>query len=407
MIQLLKLAYRDLKRNRRRSFLSALALSIGLALLLMMASVITGEIRGAMDSSIKLQSGHLQVRAKSYDETKTSLAWEDLVENPDQIAAQIGTLAPVKAATPRLFASGIVTSGDKSSGVSILGIDPNSPADAPIQEGIVGGTFLSADDREGVLIGQPLANKFGLKAGDSINLLVNTANGDVDQQAFTVRGVFSTKTPSYDEATLFMPLTKAQAITRTENHASAIFVLLNDRDQTNAVVDALRSSQYKVLTWEDMNTLLTQTEQLSSGYMMLLYLIVLAITATVIVNTLIMSVFERTREIGILSAMGMKSSRIMAMFFIESAILAVGGIAMGLVLGGLLAAYSTYVGFYFGNLGVSGILLGERIYGYLTLQDTVSLTITAFVVTLLAGLYPAILAARMEPVDALHGGKQA
>jgi ABC-type lipoprotein release transport system permease subunit len=203
-----------------------------------------------------------------------------------------------------------------------------------------------------------------------------------------------------------VPLAKAQAIARAENHASTIFVLLKDREQTSAVVAALPTTQYQITTWEQMNELLVQTEQFSSVYMFLLYLIVLAITATVIINTLIMTVFERTREIGILSAIGMKGSRIMAMFFAESSLLAAGGIGMGLVLGGLLVAYATKYGFSIGNLGVTGILLGERIHAYLTLNDAITLTITALVVTLLAALYPAMLAAHMEPVEALHGGKQ-
>jgi putative ABC transport system permease protein len=139
--------------------------------------------------------------------------------------------------------------------------------------------------------------------------------------------------------------------------------------------------------------------------MSILYLIVLAITATVIINTLIMSVYERTREIGILSAIGMKGRRVMAMFLAESSLLAVGGVAMGLILGGLIVFYATRYGFYIGNLGVTGMTFGDRIYASLTLSDTISLTILTFLVTILAALYPALLAARMEPVEALHGGQ--
>src|SRR5512134_122595 len=104
MVETIKLAWRDLGRNRRRSFLSALALAIGLALLLLMAAFIQGEMGSALDSSIRLQSGHIQVRAKDYDETKTSLKWEALVENPEQVAAQIAASPAVRVATPRLFA---------------------------------------------------------------------------------------------------------------------------------------------------------------------------------------------------------------------------------------------------------------------------------------------------------------
>jgi ABC-type lipoprotein release transport system permease subunit len=406
MIQLYKMAFRDLGRNRRRSFFSALALGIGVALLLFIAAVIQGEMRGAMENSIKLQSGHLQLRAKTYDESKTSLAFEDLIENPERLAEQVAALAPVTAATPRLFASGIISSGDETMGVRIVGVDTSSEANAPFRDGLVSGEFLKADDREGIFIGQSLADKLHLKANDQVNLLVNTSNGDVDEQSFIIRGIYNTRTPGIDQFIVLMPIAKAQAIVRAPNHASTIFVILKERDQTDAVVAALQTSQYQVLTFESLNPLLVQMEEMTNAYMVLIYLIVLAITAAVIVNTLIMAVFERTREIGILSALGMKSGRIMAMFFAESSLLAVGGILIGLFLGGIMVALTSKYGFYIGDMGVSGILIGERIYAYLTLRDTISLTTTAFIITLLAALYPAMLAARMEPVDAMRGGKQ-
>ena len=405
MIQLIKMAIRDLGRNRRRSFFSSLGLAMGLALLLLMAAFVQGEMGGAMDSTIRLQSGHLQIRAQTYDENKTSLKWEDLVENPDDVAGQIASLAPVKAATPRLFASGILSVRDQTAGVRIFGIDPLSTANEPYRGGLLTGQFLTPDDREGVLIGQPLADKLGVDVGNQIRLSINTSNGDVDEQPFTIRGIYTTQTNAFDNATVFMPLAKAQAITQAENHASTIFVLLKDKEQTDAVAAALKSSSYKILTWTQMNELIIQYESFANAYMVILYLIVLGITATVIVNTLVMAVFERTREIGILSAIGMKSRRIMAMFLAESSLLAVGGILMGLILGYLVVAYFTKYGFYIGNMGITGILIGNTIYTDLTLQDTVDLTVMAFVITLLAGIFPAVLAARMEPVEALRGGK--
>jgi ABC-type lipoprotein release transport system permease subunit len=405
MILLFKMAIRDLGRNRRRSFFSSLALGMGLALLILMASIVEGEMRGSMETSIKLQSGHIQVRAASYSNEKKSLAWEDLIENPDQVSVKVASLPQVKTVTPRLFASGILSVDDQSLGVSIIGIDPASDANQPFRDGLVGGEFFSTDDREGILIGRPLAEKIGLGAGDPVRLLVNTSDGSVDEQLFTIRGIYSTGTPSYDKAAIFMPLQKAQAITRTENHASILFVLLKDREQADAVASAFQTNQFQVRTWRQANEILIQTEDFSRVYMDFLYVIILGITATVIVNTLVMAVFERTREIGILAAIGMKGPRIMAMFFAESTLLAVGGIILGLILGGLLALYASMAGFYIGNVGATSMMLGERIYGYLTLKDALTLSIIAFVITMLASLYPAVLAARMEPVEALHGAK--
>jgi len=405
MIQLFKMAFRDLGRNRRRSFFSALALGIGLAMLLLMAAFIEGEMGTAVDTAIRLQSGHLQVRAKSYDEVKTSLKWADLVENPGAVAAQIAALQQVKAATPRLFASGIVSVGDESAGVRIYGIDPLSEANAPYRDGMISGEFLAPDDREGILIGKPLVDKLALKAGDQVSLSVNTSNGDVAEQLFTIRGIYSTQTGSFDTVTVFLPLAKAQAIAKAEDHASTIFVLLNDTTQTDAVASAIQATNYEVLPWSKMNELILQWEEMANSYMVFFYLIVLGITATVIINTLVMAVYERTREIGIFAAIGMKSRRIMAMFLAESSLLAVGGIIMGLILGGLVIAYFSRYGFYIGDFGITGVLFSDTIRAKLTLEDTITLSILALVVTLLASLYPAVLASRMEPVEALRGGE--
>jgi ABC-type lipoprotein release transport system permease subunit len=311
----------------------------------------------------------------------------------------------VIAATPKLFASGVITLGNASSGVRVVGIDPSSPAYEPYKTGLVAGEFLQGDDNSGILIGKPLANQYKLKPGDSINLLVNTANGDVDQQQFTVRGIYSTESSSLDKAVVFLALPKAQAITQAGDHASIIFILLKDQNQTDAVINAIQAKGLKIVSWKVLNSFIMDFQQYADSFMSLFYLIILAITATVIINTLIMAVYERTREIGILSAIGMRSRSIMGVFFIESAILAFGGIIVGWILGGLVVAYMTNFGFYIGNFGLTGFTTGDTIHAYLTFSAAISMTSLTLIVALLAAIYPAWLAARMEPVDALRNAQ--
>jgi ABC-type lipoprotein release transport system permease subunit len=408
MLQQIKLAFRNLNRNRRRSILSALAISIGLALLILIAAVIRGEMQGAIDKSINLISGDVQIRSANYVDSKSSLKWADMVADPQKIISTIKAVPQIKDliadATPRLLASAIVSSGDNSVGVQLLGIDPAAKANDPFVKGLTAGTFISAEDANGVVISQLIADKLKLKVGDSIKLLVNTSNGDVVQQDFAIRGLYSTHTPSYDESTILMPLAKAQTITSTQGHSSIIFFLLKNRDQSDVFAAAIKGAGYQVKTWKDMNQLLLDTEALSNSFMIIIYLIVLIITATVIVNTLIMSVFERTREIGILSALGWKSHDIMSLFMTEATIMAIGGILFGIILGRLICLYFEKIGIGFGNFGVkNGLLLGDRLYAAYSGGDVVYLTIIAFIVTILASLYPAFLAAHLEPVDALHG----
>ena len=403
MSQAFKLAFRNLGRNKSRSLLSALAVSIGMALLLLMVSVLEGEMSGALQNTIRLQSGHLQIRPASYEENKISLKWEDLIENPEQLVEKLKSLPQITVATPRLTASAILTVGDESKGVQLLGIEPDSAANQPFRDGMLSGEFINADDREGILIGNTLSEKLNLKVNDKVNLLVTTSNGDVNEQLFTIRGIFTTRTPGYDESTVFMPLVKAQAITATENHASTIFVLLQNSDQADAVAKALQSNNYKILTWRDQNQFVVQFEDYANAFFIVIYLIVLGITATVVTNTLVMAVFERTREIGILSAIGMKGWDIMAQFLAEAALLATGGVIGGLIIGGAAVAYFTVYGIYIGDYGLTGVLFEDHIYAHLTLANTINLAVVTYIITLIASLYPARLAARLEPVEALHG----
>ncbi len=403
MLNLIKMAFRNLGRHRRRSALSALALAVALALLLFMAAFFKGEMRSAMEDTLRLSSGHLQVRDVDYDPDKSSVAWGYLIENPAQVADQIAALGPVKFATPRLFASGIVSAGNDSAGVQIMGVDPASEANAPYR--VVSGEFPSTDDRNGILIGYPLAESMGLGVGSQLSLLVNTSEGQVDEQNFIVRGIFSTGSSTYDKGIVLLPLAKVQAFSGAGNRASIIFVMLHDREQADSVAAAITGPAYKVETWLEMNELLVLVNDFSNAYIMILNLIILGVTVTVIVNTMLMAVFERTREIGILAALGMKGRQIITLFLSEATLLALGGVVAGLLAGWALSAYFGSVGIYFGDIGVSGMIMGDRIYPYLMLEDVIKLVLTAFIVTILASYYPAQIASRMEPVEALRAEK--
>jgi ABC-type lipoprotein release transport system permease subunit len=256
-----------------------------------------------------------------------------------------------------------------------------------------------------LLIGRPAAAKLHLQTGDKVSLSVNTSNGDVLEQTFTIRGIYTTNTYGFDSNTIFLPLAKAQAITQTENHASTILVLLKDTSFTDQVASAIHAPNLEVLTWKDLNTLFVEFETMANTYISFFYLIILAITASVIINTLIMSVYERTREIGILAAVGMRGGRIMGLFLGESILLAIGGVLMGLAVGVFAVYLFNIKGFYIGNMGLNGILVSDTIRARLTTDNTVRVTIMTFVATILSGLYPAVMASRMEPVEALRAEK--
>jgi len=405
MITLWRMAYRNLGRNRRRSVLTLVAVALGMGLLVVLASFVKGEIGASLRNSIRLQTGHVQVREESYEKEQLSLAWEDLLENPRDLAARAEALEEVRVATPVLWANGILSTREESVGARVVGIDPRSEAYAPFREGLTAGQFLDPEDRGGILLGQRLAESLELSVGSDVSLLVSTANQQPDEAIFTIRGLYDTGVPVHDETTVILPLDKAQAFTRAEDRASAIWMLLHDREEAEDVVRALGGPQLEVVTWRELNFALLNAVEQSMGIMYLMYLVMLAVVAVIIANTLLMAVFERTQEMGILAALGMKGRQILTMFLLEAGTLGAMGVLLGILLGGLGVLYLATIGVHIGDLtqvAYSDMALPSTIYAEFAVQETILLSIASLVITILASLYPAWLGARMEPAEALR-----
>jgi ABC-type lipoprotein release transport system permease subunit len=405
MITLWRMAYRNLGRNRRRSALTLIAVALGMGLLVVLAGLVKGEIDLALRNSIRLQTGHVQIRQASYEEEELSLAWEDLLGNPRDLAARTEALDAVRFATPVLWANGILGAGQESVRVRVMGIDPRSDAHAPFRDAVVAGQFLSPDDRGGILIGRRLAESLELGVGSDVSLLVSTANQQADEAVFAIRGLYDTGVPAYDETSVLLPLDKAQAFTRAEDRASAVWMLLHDREKAEDVATALRGQQLQVVTWQELNFALLNAVEQSTGIMYLMYMVMLAVVAVIVANTLLMSVFERTQEMGILSALGMKGGQILTMFLMEAGILGALGVLSGILLGGLGVLYLATIGLDIGDMATavaySDMAIPSKIYAEFAVQETVLLSIASLALIILASLYPAWLGARMEPAEAL------
>jgi len=399
------IAYRDLGRNRRRSGLTILAVTLGLAILILMSGYIAGIIDGSISDSIRLNTGHVQVRVAGYEPERASMQWQDLLENRAEILTSVSEIEGVEAVAPVLWASGFLTTADETIGVRVTGINPDSGFHDPVRQGLVAGEFLAADDREGVMIGKNLADSLGISAGSKISLLVGTSDGETDEDIFTVRGVFHTGVLTYDEGTVYMPLPKAQALTGAGDRISAVIVLTKDSETAEPVAAVLRVQGHNVVTWQDMNALILVAIESGMSFYYLLYGIVILVVAVIIANTLLMSVFERTRELGILAALGMKGRQIRTMILLEAGTLAVLGIIGGIALGSFFVWYLMVNGIPIGDeiAGmVQGFAMRNVLYTKFVPAEMVGLSLAMLVIVLLGALYPASFAARLEPIEALH-----
>lgn len=399
------IAYRNLVRNGRRTGLTALAVALGLVVVMAMSSLVEGMVSSMVADNIRMSSGHLQIRDESYQVDKLSLLSRDLLQDGEAWAAQVEALPEVQSAAPVLWIGGLLGTAQESVGIELVGIDPDDAFHAPIREGITAGEFLKSDDRGRILIGQGLADEMGITVGRRVSVAASNANGLSQEGIFTVVGLVDTGFPSIDQHRVILPLAQAQSFSGVGNRVSSIILMLQDQEDTAHVATMLAGPDTQVLTWEELNRLILESVENGLIFYYVLYGIVFLVVAVLIANTLLMSVFARAREIGILSSFGMNRGEITLLFLIEGILLALLGIALGWVLGLGVVAYMTYVGFSIPAdtaALIEGFAFRTTMYGAFAPAQYVIFSLLLLVIVSLVSLYPASFAAKMEPVEALH-----
>lgn len=399
------IAYRDLVRNRRRTLLTLLAVALGMMVLIMMSGLIAGIIADGLRNNIRLNTGHIQLRTDTYEIEKLSLLAKELLGENEALVAKAESLPQVASATPVLWGSGVLSTIRESTGLQITGIDPAAQFHAPIRDGLVAGQYLAPGSRGEILIGRRLAGNMDIGVGQRVSLTMGTSSGQVNEDIFTVIGIFDTGIVGYDQKTVIMPIAQAQSFSNSGNRASSVIIMLHNQEDTAEVAAALQAPGIQVLTWEDLNSILLSLMDQAGAFYYLMYIIVILVVAVLIANTLLMSVFERTRELGILASLGMKGRQIMLMVLFEAVILALVGVVVGLLLGVGAVAYLSTVGIEFSAeaMGsVQGVALGNVMYPQFSLTDALLLSLLMFIIVSVVSIYPAWYAARIEPVKALH-----
>lgn len=402
----LKLAARNLLRNKRRSAITFIAIGLGLVLVLFFYGFIQGVDKQFTDNFIKAQTGHIQIHAQGYQEKARLMPLDIAIRDYQSVVQKLQELPPVKDIFPRLRFPVIVSTGSESLGVLGLGFDPQAERDGVIATKIAQGEYFS--DKSGyALIGAQLAQDLHVGIGDLLTLVATTAKGALNSIDVEVKGIFATGYSQIDNSVVALALPDAQRLLRMAGQVTEITMMLTDADQAESVAQTIRErfsdDGLEVQTWKELGAAIFELLAARRQLMAVISFVVILIAALGIVNTMLMSVFERTREIGTLMALGMTPGEIRLLFLLESALLGAAGGLMGSAVGGVLLKYFATVGVTFTQTSqFINLPVGTTFYAEFSWGTIVLFFALAQVVAVLAALYPAYIASKQEPVQALR-----
>ena len=397
------LAYRNVTRQRRRSLTGVVAIAFGIIALILAAGFIEWVYWAMREDTIGSRLGHIQIVRDGYRESGRADPFRFLLPESSPERDAVEHVPGVLAVAPRLTFSGLASRGESTLSFIGEGIDPEKEKPFSAAVVITHGEALSADDNLGIIVGQGLAANLGVKVGDQIVLLSNTTSGGIHAVEVHVRGLFSTVSKAFDDAALRVPLPVAQQLLRVRG-AHAWVLVLDETSRTTRVADELRArlagKGLQIVPWYELADFYNKTVTLFSKQVAVIKWIIALIIILSISNTLMMSVLERTGEIGTSMALGNRRMRILVQFVSEGVILGIIGGLLGVVLGVLLALAISAIGIPMPPPpGMARGFVGEvRVTGSLVVEAFA----LAIVTTLLASLYPAWKAARMEIVNALR-----
>jgi ABC-type lipoprotein release transport system permease subunit len=407
VLKLTMLAWRNMWRNWRRTAIALVAIVLGLTLLIFFDGLIRGSDQAIFGNAVRIYGGNLQVHAPGYRDRAARLPLLPLAD-PAAVMEAVRAEPTVAAVAPRINTAGVVSKRGTSVGVSIIAVDPAVEAPLSLQaERIAQGRYLSPDDRDAVVIGKGLADRLQVVVGDSVNLLGQRKNESLRQHSMQVVGIYDLGMPDVEKGLAFIPFAAAQTLYNLRGETTEAVVFLDDVGGEDKLMARLQSQLpgYEVDTWQTLRPEITETLKTKLAFTTFAGLVVIGIAAIGILNLMLMAAFERTREMGVLAALGMHGSQIMGLFLLEGALIGVIGAAIGCALGALLIAAVASVGIDLSaasGMGEVMALMGNRLYPTTTPGALLSRGLLVVLITAVASLWPAWQASRTEPAVALH-----
>lgn len=404
---ILRLAWRNLWRHTRRTWLTVSAIAFSAMLLVFMITLQLGAYDMILDISLRVFTGEMQIQREGYlDKPQMRLA----VPQATTLARDLRMSTGLEAIGARAQGFALISSGLRSYGVPVIGVEPErEQLLSTIPRVLKQGRYLARIDAQELVLGATLARNLKIKVGDELTLLGAGRDGSVAATVLPVVGIFETSNPMIDRQVVQIPLATFQETFSMGGDAHLIAISgpgLRQIRETEARVRAQlpKDRDLVLLDWEQLIPGLKQLIQADMVQNWATYITLIIVVTFSIMNTFIMAVLERTREFGVMLALGATPLRIGLLLVIESALLAFIGLVIGVALGGSIAVYLYFHGFTFPGLkelhaqfGLPGVIHPKLSFVSFALGPTV-----IFLFTLLASLYPALRIRKLQPIAAIH-----
>jgi putative ABC transport system permease protein len=398
-----KIAWRNLWRNSRRSSVTIAAMTLALWVELLYSGLVTGFMQGMERDLLDLEVGDMQVFAPGYRSDPS------IYTSIEDVDGRLAALASAGfAASPRLLGGGLVAAGQSSAGAALRGVDVARDREVSlVGERVGSGAWLDSSDPHGVVIGRRLAKTLGVKVDDELVFLAQAADGSMGNDLYTVRGILLGVADGTDRSAVFM---LADAFRDLLSFPQGVHQIIVRRPQTvplDVAAARVRSMlpELEVKTWRELMPVIANMLESTQGLMLIVFFVIYIAVAIVILNAMLMAVFERIREFGVLKALGMEPLQIVNLIFTESAMQSAIAIAVGVTSALPLMWYLSEIGIDVGALagtstaGIAMRPIWKGVYSAATISGPLIMLIA---IVFLAVLYPALKAAWIRPVEAMH-----
>lgn len=401
----MKMAWRNIWRNKRRTLILISGIAVGLAGLMVSLGMTRGWVKSSIDKSLTSYVTHIQIHTAGFEDNPEVA--KNFAFSPG-IGAALDGNEMIATYGPRARAIGLISNAKYSGGAKIVGVDPTAESKMTrIDDSIVDGQYLSPDNQRGIVIGRDLANKMKTTVGKKVVLTAGDVNGEGAYASFRIVGIYANEDLNFESLYVFINLAAAQKMLGLNESISEIGIMLIPLADAESVATDLSTTidndNLEVLPWQKLLPLMVMMEMMVNEMVGMYYMIIFVAMAFGIINTFLMAIYERIKEIGVMMAIGMKPRSVVVMVLLESLLLGMVGIVLGIAIGWGL---NTYWGTY--GLDISWAAEGgrmwnmpTRIYFVTTLEDVVTAVISASIAMLLMTLYPAIKASRFKPVEAI------